>query len=147
MGARILVVDDDARMRTLMQRVLTAAGHEVIACADGTSGLRAICDQIPDVLCLDLQIPGMSGVDIARRVREDLHDQAPPIVLLSASLEDLSAEEEGLFDATLAKPFKLDEIRSLVERLALAASKRRKRSGSRLAAVAAPEEDDSSAVG
>jgi len=147
MGVRVLVVDDDARVRALMRRALAAAGHEVVACEDAQSGLAAICEQIPDVLCLDLQIPGTSGVQIARRVREDLHDMAPPILLVSGALDELPAEDAVLFDATLAKPFKLDALRRQVERLSQTAGKQRKRSGSRLAAVTVPEDDDASAAG
>lgn len=88
-GPRILVIDDMADTRRLMRRVLERARIEVTEAGTGEDGLRAIRDERPDAVVLDLRLPGMSGFDVARAVRADPDPQiaSTPLLACSASVQ------------------------------------------------------------
>jgi two-component system, OmpR family, response regulator MprA len=101
----ILVVDDDAPIRRMLVRTLAAEGFEARAAPDGGAALAAIEESAPDVLVLDVAMPGLDGLDVARRVRTK--GLAFPILLLTA--RDAVAERVAGLDAGaddyLVKPF------------------------------------------
>jgi len=116
---RILVVDDDAGLRELLQEYLAAQGFQVIAVADGKGMDAYLADEQADLIILDLMLPGEDGLSLARRLRtkNDL-----PIIMLSARGEDVDriiGLEVGA-DDYLAKPFNprelLARIRALLRR-------------------------------
>jgi len=116
---RILVVDDDAGLRELLQEYLSAQGYQVIAVADGKGMDAYLADEQADLIILDLMLPGEDGLSLARRLRtkSDL-----PIIMLSARGEDVDriiGLEVGA-DDYLAKPFNprelLARIRALLRR-------------------------------
>lgn len=83
---RILVVDDDPGLRDLLQRYLVDNGFDVTAAADGVAMRRALDEQMPDLIVLDLMLPGEDGLSLAREVRRE-HDV--PIIMLSARGEEI----------------------------------------------------------
>jgi two-component system cell cycle sensor histidine kinase/response regulator CckA len=114
-GRRVLVIDDEAIVRTLLKRALERKGFEVIAAADGESGIRAIREQAPDLVVLDLTMPEVDGAEVVRRVRAD--GVTVPIVIASGHL-DVSTEQRlppGSFQAFLSKPFSVAELLNAVE--------------------------------
>jgi len=68
---RIMVVDDDATLADVVGRYLVRDGHQVECCGDGFEALRRIADEPPDLVVLDLMLPGMDGLEICRRLRAD----------------------------------------------------------------------------
>ena len=79
-GPSVLVVDDDVRVRTVVCWQLDAEGYTVNEAADGTTAWQRIIKTRPDLVVLDLSLPGMSGLDLLRRIR-DVGDGVPVVVL------------------------------------------------------------------
>ncbi|WP_127477346.1 response regulator [Sulfurivermis fontis] len=105
----VLVVDDDAALRNLLTRYLTENGFDVTAVADGTTMGAAMAERQPDLLILDLMLPGEDGFTLARRLRSS---SDIPIVILSARGEDVDrivGLEIGA-DDYLPKPFNPREL-------------------------------------
>ena len=110
----LLVVDDDSRVRTVVCWQLEAEGYAVREAADGNAAWHSIVDQRPDLVVLDLSLPGMSGLDLLRRLR-DAGDETPVVVLSGRSGEgdrivglDLGADDY------LVKPFSPGELAARV---------------------------------
>ncbi|MFG1853323.1 response regulator [Actinomadura geliboluensis] len=108
-AGRVLVVDDDPTVAEVVARYLARDGHEVACVADGPTALRRALDQPPDLIVLDLMLPGMDGLEVCRRLRET---SAVPIVMLTA----LGAETDRLVgletgaDDYVTKPFSPREL-------------------------------------
>lgn len=120
-GARILVVDDEPQIRRSLQVNLERSGYAVETVETGEAALRSFHNRHPDVIILDLIMPGMGGVDVVRRIRES---STVPIIVLSALGEEsrkVEALELGA-DDYMTKPFGMEEllarIRSLLRRAA-----------------------------
>jgi two-component system KDP operon response regulator KdpE len=106
---RILVVDDDAVLRSTLAIGLRAAGHEVVVAADGRTALQALREDAPDLLVLDLGLPDLSGVEVLRRLRDW---SSVPVVVLSArseSTDKVEALDLGA-DDYVTKPFGMEEL-------------------------------------
>ena len=116
---RILVVDDDADIRDAIGEILSAEGFEVCQAADGLEGLRRAHDERPDVILLDLSMPGMDGFAFRAAQRTDPALAAIPVVVISAS-EPEQAHGIGAA-AYLHKPFDLRVLLAAVDRCAVAA--------------------------
>src|SRR5215213_9765357 len=108
----VLVVDDEASIRELLLTVFQAEGFSVHAVADGESALLAISVSIPDVIVLDLGLPGISGADVLRQIRAGGIDVR--VLVLSAALHGAAIAANAGADDYLAKPFDLDELLSRV---------------------------------
>ena len=110
MSARVLVVDDDAAIRTTLARSLGAAGYAVDVAANGRDALTVARDRTPDLVVLDLMLPGITGLDVCRRLRAA--EQHLPIVLLTArdAVADRVTGLEAGADDYLVKPFAFEEL-------------------------------------
>jgi two-component system response regulator MprA len=108
--AAILVVDDDAPIRRMLDRTLTAEGYEVRCAADGGAALASIERSVPDAVVLDVSMPGLDGLEVCRRLRGKR--LATPILLLTArdALEDRVAGLDAGADDYLVKPFAVEEL-------------------------------------
>jgi DNA-binding response OmpR family regulator len=107
--ASVLVVDDDIRILRLMRRVLEREGYRVLTVADGEAALNAFDEEVPDLVLLDLLMPGMDGYTVCRRIREF---SQVPIVMVTAkdSEEDKVDGLEAGADDYITKPFALVEL-------------------------------------
>ena len=92
---RILVVDDDAGKRTLMQMRLAASGYDVSVAEDGLRGLSAAHDQQPDLILLDVSMPGLDGHEVLRALKQDHTTQSIPVVMLTC-MGDMDSKLAGL---------------------------------------------------
>ena len=117
--ARILVVDDDPRLAASVRRALVYAGYRVETAADGAAALAATRDRLPDLVVLDVMLPGMDGFEVCRRLRAA---SDVPILMLTAR-DAIDARVDGLdsgADDYLVKPFAYEEllarVRSLLRR-------------------------------
>jgi DNA-binding response OmpR family regulator len=107
---RVLVVEDDEEIAQVLQRSLRMEGYEVKLAGDGVQGLEEAHAFLPDLIVLDLGLPRLDGVDVARRLRED--GDAVPILMLTAR-DALESRVEGLdvgADDYLVKPFERQEL-------------------------------------
>lgn len=106
---RILVVDDDHAIAEMVSIVLRGKGFDVVTASDGASALDAFPQVSPDVVLLDLMLPGMDGIEVCRRLRKE---SGVPIIMLTAR-SDTADIVEGLeagADDYLTKPFEPDEL-------------------------------------
>jgi DNA-binding response OmpR family regulator len=117
----VLVVDDDAVILKLLQVNFELEGYEVIAAPGGMEALQHARDSAPDVVVLDVMMPGIDGLEVARRLREDPLTSGLPILLLSAKAQvaDIDAGQQ-LADDYMTKPFDalelLERVSALLER-------------------------------
>ncbi len=109
-AVRVLVVEDDEDIAQVLQRSLRMEGYEVRLAFDGEAGLSEAKDFLPDLVVLDLGLPRLDGLEVARRLREGEDDV--PILILTAR-DALEARVEGLdmgADDYLVKPFERQEL-------------------------------------
>jgi two-component system, OmpR family, response regulator MprA len=112
----VLIVEDDARVAAYVERALANAGYQVDHVADGLSALQSARERLPDLVVLDVGLPGLDGLEVTRRLRAT---SGVPILILTA--RDGVAERVSGFDAGaddfLAKPFALEELQARVRAL------------------------------
>jgi len=103
---RVLVVDDNEDAATTLSTLLTYAGFEVATCFDGESALKVAEDFSPDACLLDINMPGMDGYELARRLREQHPDHAPLLATLTAyeDYRHLTRAVDAGFDLHFTKP-------------------------------------------
>lgn len=114
---RVLLVEDDANVASIVRRALTEAGYAVDVCGDAITAGEAVTVDSYDLLVLDLMLPGRSGIDFCREVREV--DSDVPVLMLTA-LGSLPQRVTGLdagADDYLTKPFHLEELLARVRAL------------------------------
>ena len=116
LGSRILVVEDSAVIRRLIEVCLRAADLEIITRDDGKSGLTAVSSESPDLVVLDIGLPGIDGWEVLDRIRRDQTTENVPVVVLTAHAEEESRRRanEGGADAFVTKPFQPNDFRSTV---------------------------------
>ena len=108
-GASILVVDDEREIVRALQRALKAHGYNVLTASNGEDAVETVARQRPDLLLLDLLLPGISGLEVCRQVRAKSN---VPIIVLSvkeAERDKVEALDLGA-DDYVAKPFGVDEV-------------------------------------
>jgi two-component system, OmpR family, KDP operon response regulator KdpE len=113
---RVLVVDDEAQIRTALARALEARGYDVSTAADGEEALDEAATKLPDLIVLDLNMPVLGGLEVARRVRTW---SSVPILILSVRDEEpdkIAALDIGA-DDYLTKPFGIGELLARVRAL------------------------------
>ena len=120
MTKRILVVEDQEDNRTIVRDLLTNAGYEVIEATTGIEGVEMAKAERPDLILMDIQLPGIDGYEASRQIKADASNQNTPIIAVTSyalSGDENKAIEAGC-DAYFAKPFSprklLDKIREYV---------------------------------
>jgi len=114
---RILFADDEASLQELMRIELPRLGHEATVCPDGRTALAALDRTAFDCVIVDLDMPGLGGLDVIARVRETSPDTEAVIITGKSSLESaIAAVRQGVFDY-LTKPCKLADIQAVLERV------------------------------
>jgi CheY-like chemotaxis protein len=106
MNATVLVVDDHALNRKLVRDVLGHAGYRVLEAGDAAGGIELAREHVPDLILMDIQLPGIDGVEALRRLRADDVTAAIPVVALTALAmkEDRERCLAAGFDGYLEKP-------------------------------------------
>ncbi|WP_370247847.1 response regulator transcription factor [Nocardioides sp.] len=117
--ARIVVADDDADIRELVEFKLSSMGHDIEAVGDGQAALAACRARRPDLVVLDVMMPGISGLEAIRIIRSEaaLHDL--PVVLLTARAQESDVETgfDSGADDYITKPFSPRELAARVDAL------------------------------
>ncbi len=107
MSKRILVVEDHEDNRRIMRDLLTSSGYEVIEAVTGVEGVSAAETYRPDLIVMDIQLPGIDGYEATRQIKANPNLQKVPIIVVTSyalSGDDVKAFEAGC-DAYVAKPF------------------------------------------
>lgn len=117
MKAHILVVDDDPRITELLRRILAYEGYSVTVAISGDRALKRTLERAPDVIVLDIMLPGLDGLEVTRRLRTA--NDSVPILLLTArdSVADRVTGLETGADDYLVKPFAPEELLARVKAL------------------------------
>lgn len=117
--ARVLVADDEERILDFLDTALTVEGHEVIRASDGEAVLRLAAEQRPDVILLDVMMPGMDGLETARALRQHETLSDVPIIMLTALARDQDfwrGWQAGV-DSYVTKPFELETLHAEIARV------------------------------
>ena len=127
MGKRILAIDDDPCALMLISLTLELEGYQVITATDGYEGLRKIKEEKPDLLILDIMMPGMNGFDVCHDLRTDPETASLPVIMLSARTlpqDQMRGFQVGT-DDYLTKPVSPDELLRTVSALLFFADRER----------------------
>jgi DNA-binding response OmpR family regulator len=117
----LLVVDDNDELRQVVSLVLSSAGHETAQASSGHAALKAVAEREPDLIVLDLWMPGLNGLDVCRAIKTNPFTAHIPVLMLTAQSEidyKVQGFEAGA-DEYLAKPFDPRELRARVAALRL----------------------------
>jgi CheY-like chemotaxis protein len=114
---RAVLIEDDADLRRLVQVSLKfTAGWDVAGAANGASGIELVQQSLPDVVLVDLMMPGMDGYEVCRLLKDHPATRAIPRILFTArkNLDDAKLAEAGLA-GVIAKPFDLDTLAGQIQ--------------------------------
>jgi DNA-binding response OmpR family regulator len=121
MAKRILVVDDDPIILRLLASRLKNSGYDVVSAIDGESGLKKAIAKKPDLVLLDIIMPGLNGFEVCKRLKENDKTKDIPVIMLTALAgeNDLSKSLEEGADCFITKPFRavdlLHEIKTIMQ--------------------------------
>jgi two-component system response regulator RegX3 len=115
---RVLLIEDERTLREGLRDLLTAAGHEVVAAADGPAGLEAGEARPFDLVVLDLMLPGMDGIEVCRRLRQSRPDLSILMLTARGSEDDKVIGFDAGADDYVTKPFAVRELLARVEAFA-----------------------------
>jgi two-component system, OmpR family, alkaline phosphatase synthesis response regulator PhoP len=114
---KILVVDDEEHIQELLKFNLESSGYKVYCCGNGTDALKFVRSEKPDLILLDVMLPGMDGYDVCKEIRKDNNISNLPIIMITAKSEELDkilGLELGA-DDYLTKPFSIRELLARVK--------------------------------
>ena len=118
-GMQILVVDDSATIRAVLGKMLTQNGHAVVGAASGEVALERARENVPDLIFLDIVMPGMSGFAVLRALRRDPRTRAIPVIMISGNpqaTEQFYVQRFGA-DDFMKKPFARGDVFARIMRL------------------------------
>lgn len=116
----VLVVDDEPMARTLLRLMLVRAGFEVLEAADGQEALTKVKEKLPDIMILDVMMPGIDGFAVCEALRQEEATLTLPVIMLSAKTDSVSVRRGLRAGATkyLTKPVSQEELtRNVLETL------------------------------
>lgn len=117
MAARILVVEDEPAIQELLSLTLSEAGYQTLLASDAIEAYQHTQDVLPDLILLDWMLPGMSGIEFARKIRGQSRTQNIPIIMLTARAQEqdkLAGLETGA-DDYMVKPFSTRELNARIK--------------------------------
>lgn len=114
----VLVVEDSPTVRRVTQRLLERQGYRVALAQDGQQALQRLAQEIPSLVLTDIEMPGMDGLDLVRRLRAEPHWQSLPVVVISSRVAPGHREQAAALGVVhyLGKPYAEEELLSLVAR-------------------------------
>ena len=117
---KILLADDSVTAQNMGKKILSEAGHEVLCVSNGAAALKKIAEQEPDLVILDIYMPGYSGLEVCQRLKEGPGTAALPVVLTVGKLEPFRKEDAQRVraEALIIKPFEATELAAAVARFA-----------------------------
>ena len=117
--ARILVVDDDPEIVTMLSTRLSKRGYTVSTASDGHKAIELTKKELPDVVLLDVMMPGKSGWEVARAIKQDPATHAVKIVMVSAIGEKTNEITAPIYgaDAHVDKPFEFEHLERVIAQL------------------------------
>ena len=119
MARKILLADDSVTAQNMGRKILTDAGYEVITVNNGSAALKRVAEHKPDLVVLDVYMPGYSGLEVCQRLKDAPDTARIPILLTVGKLEPFKAEDARRVnaDAFIIKPFEASELMGALARL------------------------------
>ena len=119
MARKILLADDSVTAQNMGRRILTDAGYEVITVNNGSAALKKIAEQLPELIVLDVYMPGYSGLEVCQRLKETRETARIPVLLTVGKLEPFKPEDarRARADAFIVKPFEASELLTALTKL------------------------------
>jgi CheY-like chemotaxis protein len=119
LARRILLADDSVTAQNMGRRILSDAGYEVVTVNNGSAALKKIAEQKPDLIVLDVYMPGYGGLEVCQRVKENRETARIPVLLTVGKLEPFKPEEARRVraDAFIVKPFEASELLTALTKL------------------------------
>ena len=117
-STRILFADDSVTAQNMGKRILTEAGYEVVAVSNGAAAVKKIAEQKPDIIILDLYMPGYSGLEVCEKVRGSMATLKTPVLLTVGKLEPYRPEDANRVraDGVIVKPFEASDLLAIVKK-------------------------------
>ena len=114
---RILVVDDDPRLLHVVSMYLSIEGYDVLTAVDGEEELRLVAESPPDLVILDVMMPGMDGLEACRRIKRDPSTRSIPVLMFTALSreDDIEAGRTAGADRFINKPFSLIGLEAVIK--------------------------------
>ncbi len=113
---QVLCVEDNSVNMLLVSRIVEAEGHELIKAEDGPKALDILSDTVPDIILLDINLPGIDGLELARRFKAD--DRLAPVPLVATTAQVLVGDRERCLEAGcddyLPKPLDIRKLREVI---------------------------------
>ena len=111
-GFKIVAADDEADIRTILQKGLETAGHTVISAVDGEDALQKIKDEKPDLVILDIRMPKMDGIQVLQIIKKDPATRKLPVIMLTGNSSDEDLLKGYMYGADyyITKPFRIQTI-------------------------------------
>ena len=114
----ILIVEDNEKNMKLVRDVLQAKGYETLEAGTGEDGVRLAAERVPDLVLMDIQLPGMNGIDALKALRAEPATAGIPVIALTASVMQQDRQEimSAGFDGFIEKPINLREFLATVQK-------------------------------
>ncbi len=123
---RILVVDDEADVLELVKTILVGSGYEVFTASSGEEALVTATSFNPDLIILDIVMPGISGLEVCRLLKNRKNGGGNPIIVMTALNRDIDRKyiSEAGADALITKPFDITQLISTIDKIESASGKK-----------------------
>lgn len=131
MGIKILLADDSVTAQNMGKKILSEAGHEVVTVSNGAAAAKKIAELKPELVLLDVFMPGYSGLELCEKLRNAAETSKLPVLLTVGRMEPYSPQEGSRVkaDGVIIKPFEASDLTAAVERLAEKAKPGKKAAG------------------
>ncbi|HEY6306697.1 MAG TPA: response regulator [Candidatus Angelobacter sp.] len=118
MSLRILFADDSVTAQNMGRKILTEAGYDVVAVSNGAAAVKKIAEQKPDIIILDVYMPGYSGLEVCEKVRGSVETLKTPVLLTVGKMEPYKPEDGNRVkaDGVIVKPFEASDLLAIVKR-------------------------------
>jgi DNA-binding response OmpR family regulator len=124
---KILVADDDRLILKMIYEILTGAGHEVVLAQEGKDALEKVSQEKPDLIVLDIILPGLLGTEILDELREQRENKEIPVLLISSRFKSMEDDpdllEQFKGDDFLHKPFEPEDLLDKINELSFGMSR------------------------
>ena len=116
---KVLVIENEPNVRKLMTTNLTTSGYQVLVASDGEEGIKLAQQECPDLILLDVMLPGISGWDVLTTIKTTPQLQKVPVIIMTASVQESSEDKALAMGAIgyLAKPFDIDRLLHQVKQI------------------------------
>jgi CheY-like chemotaxis protein len=115
---RILFADDSVTAQNMGRKILTEAGYDVVAVSNGAAAVKKIAEQKPDIIILDVYMPGYSGLEVCEKVRGSMETVKTPVLLTVGKMEPYKAEDGNRVkaDGVIVKPFEASDLLAIMKK-------------------------------